>query len=85
MAKKPPVYKNYIAGEWVASKTGKTFADINPADRNDVIGLFQDSDARDVDAAVAAAKAAYKKWRLVPAPKRGEMVMELGLWLKKNK
>jgi len=85
MAKKPTVYKNYINGEWVASKTGKTFADINPADRNDVIGHFQDSDARDVDAAVAAAKAAYKKWRLVPAPKRGEMVMELGLWLKKNK
>ncbi len=85
MAKKPPVYKNYINGEWVASKTGKTFADINPADRNDVIGHFQDSDARDVDAAVSAAKAAFRKWRLVPAPKRGEMVMELGLWLKKNK
>ena len=85
MAKKPIVYKNYINGEWVASKTGKTFVNVNPADRKDVIGTFQDSDARDVDAAVAAAKAAFKKWRLVPAPKRAELVMELGLWLKKNK
>jgi acyl-CoA reductase-like NAD-dependent aldehyde dehydrogenase len=85
MAKKPTVYKNYINGEWVASRTGKTFANVNPADTKDVIGYFQDSDARDVDAAVAAAKEAYKKWRLVPAPKRGELVMELGLWLKKNK
>jgi len=85
MAKKAPVYKNYINGEWVASKTGKTFANVNPANTNDVIGYFQDSDARDVDAAVAAAKEAYKKWRLVPAPKRAELVMELGLWLKKNK
>jgi aldehyde dehydrogenase (NAD+) len=85
MAKKPTVYKNYINGAWVASKTGKTFVNVNPADKNDVIGHFQDSDARDVDAAVAAAKAAFKKWRLVPAPKRAELVMELGLWLKKNK
>jgi acyl-CoA reductase-like NAD-dependent aldehyde dehydrogenase len=85
MARKPTVYRNYINGEWVASKTGKTFANVNPADTRDVIGFFQDSDQRDVNAAVAAAKAAYKKWRLVPAPKRGELVMELGLWLKKNK
>lgn len=85
MAKKPPVYKNYIAGEWVACKSGKTFANVNPADTNDIVGHFQDSGPSDVNAAVSAAKKAYAKWRLVPAPKRAEMVMELGLWLKKNK
>ncbi|MEW6757902.1 MAG: aldehyde dehydrogenase family protein, partial [Acidobacteriota bacterium] len=85
MAKKPPVYKNYINGEWIASRTGKTFANVNPADTSDVIGLFQDSDERDVNAAVSAAKAAFLKWRLVPAPKRAELVMKLGLWLKENK
>ncbi|MCX7829587.1 MAG: aldehyde dehydrogenase family protein, partial [Acidobacteria bacterium] len=85
MAKKAPVYKNFINGKWVASKTGKVFANVNPADTNDVIGYFQDSSPEDVDAAVKAAKEAFQKWRLIPAPKRGELVMQLGLWLKKNK
>ncbi len=85
MATKPPVYKNYIAGKWVACKSGKTFANVNPADTRDVIGHFQDSGPEEVNAAVRAAKEAYKSWRLVPAPKRGELVMELGLWLKRNK
>ena len=85
MAKKPTVYKNYINGEWVVSATKKTFANINPADTAETVGYFQDSDERDVNAAVAAAKEAFKKWRLVPAPKRAELVMKLGLWLKENK
>lgn len=79
------VYKNYINGEWVESATGETFENRNPADTNDLIGLFQKSDKRDVDAAVAAAKKAYKKWRLVPAPKRGELIMNLAQWLKDHK
>jgi aldehyde dehydrogenase (NAD+) len=85
MAKKPTVYKNYIDGKWVASATGKTFENVNPADTSEIVGIFQDSDERDVNAAVAAAKKAYRKWRLVPAPKRGELVMKLGLWLMENK
>jgi aldehyde dehydrogenase (NAD+) len=85
MAKKPTVYKNFINGKWVECKSGKTFKNINPADTRDIIGEFQDSGPEDVNAAVKAAKEAYKKWRLVPAPKRGELVMELGLWLKRNK
>ncbi len=85
MAKKQTIYKNYINGEWVASATRKTFANVNPADTDDVVGHFQDSDERDVNAAVAAAKAAFQRWRLVPAPKRAELVMKLGLWLMENK
>ncbi len=85
MAKKVPVYKNFINGKWVSSKSGKTFENVNPADTNDVIGYFQDSTPEDVNDAVQAAKEAFKKWRLIPAPKRGELVMQLGLYLKKNK
>ncbi len=85
MAKNVPVYKNFINGKWVSAKSGKTFKNINPADTREIVGLFQDSDERDVNDAVAAAKEAFKKWRLVPAPKRAELVMNLGLWMKKNK
>ena len=72
----PRVYHNLIGGEWVASRGGNTYANVNPADTRDVIGLFQDSNADDVDAAVQAAAAAYEGWRLTPAPKRGEILFK---------
>ncbi|MBD3297503.1 MAG: aldehyde dehydrogenase family protein [candidate division Zixibacteria bacterium] len=75
---KTPVYKNFIGGKWVASKTGETFENRNPADWREVVGVFQKSDARDVDDAVNAAADAYKEWRLVPAPKRAEILYKVG-------
>ncbi|MGA7662967.1 MAG: aldehyde dehydrogenase family protein, partial [Candidatus Sulfotelmatobacter sp.] len=68
------VLKNFIDGEWVESSTGETFEDRNPADTRDVVGIFQKSAKADVDAAVDAATRAFAKWRLVPAPRRAEMV-----------
>src|SRR5437588_2583809 len=68
------VYKNFIDGEWVESSTGETFEDRNPADTREVVAIFQKSGKADVDAAVAAANRAFAKWRLVPAPRRAEIV-----------
>jgi acyl-CoA reductase-like NAD-dependent aldehyde dehydrogenase len=68
------VYKNLIDGEWVESSTGETFENLNPADTRDVVGVFQKSGKADVDAAVDGAKRAFAKWRLVPAPRRAEMI-----------
>ena len=62
------VFKNFIDGEWVESSTGETFENRNPADTRDVVGIFQKSAKADVDAAVDAAKRAFAKWRLIPAP-----------------
>ena len=67
-------FKNFIDGEWVESVTGQTFEDRNPADTREVVAIFQRSNKADVDAAVDAAKRAFAKWRLVPAPRRAEMV-----------
>src|SRR5213082_3060158 len=68
------VFKNYIDGEWVESSTGETFENRNPADTRDLVGIFQKSAKEDVNAAVEAAKRAFLKWRLVPAPRRAEIV-----------
>src|SRR5256886_9730014 len=68
------VFKNFIDGEWVESSTGETVEDRNPADTREVVGIFQKSAEADVDAAVDAAKRAFSKWRLVPAPRRAEIV-----------
>src|SRR6266704_2548514 len=67
-------YKNFIDGEWVEASTGDTFEDRNPADTRDVVGIFQKSGKADVDATVDAAKRAFLKWRLVPAPRRAEII-----------
>ncbi len=68
------VYLNFIDGEWVESSTGETFENRNPADTRDLVGVFQKSAKADVDAAVDAAKRAFAKWRLIPAPRRAEIV-----------
>jgi len=78
-------YENFIGGKWLASKSGKTFENRNPANTDDMIGLFPASTAEDVDAAVTAAKTAFAAWRLVPAPKRGEILYRVGEQLKKFK
>ena len=69
-----PTYHNLIGGEWVPAASGKTILNLNPADHSDVVGAFPSSHAEDVDAAVAAAKKAFASWRLVPAPKRAEIL-----------
>ena len=71
---KTKVFKNFIGGEWVESRTGRTFENLNPADTREVVGIFQKSGKEDVDHAIETAKQAFKKWRLVPAPRRAEML-----------
>ena len=78
-------YRNYIGGKWVHAKSGRTFENRNPADRRDLIGLFPDSAPEDIDQAVSAAKEALPHWRLVPAPKRGEMIFRVGEILRRRK
>ena len=79
------VYKNFIDGEWVEASTGQTFENRNPADTRDVVGIFQRSGKADVDAAVAAAKAAFAKWRLIPAPRRAEIIYRAAEMLMERK
>ena len=73
-ATRAKVYKNFIDGEWVEAASGQTFENRNPADSRDLVGIFQKSVKADVDAAIEAAKRAFAKWRLVPAPRRAELV-----------
>jgi alpha-ketoglutaric semialdehyde dehydrogenase len=77
-------FQNYIDGEWVDAVSGETFESTSPAD-GETIGVFPKSGSQDVDRAVAAAKAAYDEWRLVPAPKRGEVLFRFGQLLAEHK
>lgn len=51
--------KNFINGEYVTNVSGKTYENRNPVD-NSLIGMVYEAGKPEVDAAVAAAKAALK-------------------------
>jgi acyl-CoA reductase-like NAD-dependent aldehyde dehydrogenase len=68
----------------VAATGTETFESTSPAD-GETIGVFPRSGPDDVDRAVAAAKEAYLSWRLVPGPKRGEILFRFARLLEQEK
>jgi alpha-ketoglutaric semialdehyde dehydrogenase len=77
-------FRNYVAGEWIASSTGRTFADVNPADTRDVVGRFQASGEADARAAVEAASQAFDSWRRTPISKRAKVLQDAADYLELN-
>jgi alpha-ketoglutaric semialdehyde dehydrogenase len=78
-------YHNYIDGRWAPSTSGEVFENRNPADTDDLIGVFQKSTGADAEAAIAAAGKAYTRWRLVPAPRRAEILFDAARLLVERK
>ena len=58
----------------MGARSGATFENRNPADTDELIGLFAKSDRDDTREAIAAAAAAQPAWAAMPAPKRGEVL-----------
>src|SRR5437867_6804628 len=77
-------FKNFIGGEWVDAAGGATFETTSPA-TGDVLGTFPRSTAEDVDRAVEAAKEAFRDWRLLPAPERGNILFRFAQLLTEHK
>lgn len=69
-------FKNFIGGEWKPCRSGRTFANINPARTDEVVGDFQASDHEDAAAACDAASRAQPGWAALPAPRRGEILFK---------
>jgi aldehyde dehydrogenase (NAD+) len=79
------IYKNLIGGEWVESRSGQTFENQNPANIKDIVGIFPRSNKQDVEDAIEAAKKAFERWRLTPAPRRGEIIFRCAQILQERK
>ena len=73
-AAKATTYHNFIDGAWVPSVSGDLFENRNPANTGDLLGVFQKSTPADVARAIDAARRAFELWRLVPAPRRAEIL-----------
>lgn len=76
---------NFIGGRWVKPEGERYFEDRNPANWKELIGRFPESGPEDVEKAVSAAEEAYESWRLLPPPKRGEIILKSGLLLQERK
>ena len=65
--------RHFIGGQRVASADGSTFADHSPID-GAMLGNFSNGAAADVDAAVAAARAAFPAWAATPPAERAAVL-----------
>jgi alpha-ketoglutaric semialdehyde dehydrogenase len=77
--------KNFVAGEWVAPRSGEYFENRNPARASEIIGSWPRSGMADVERAVEAARDAFATWRRTPAPERGAILKRVGDLLERRK
>jgi acyl-CoA reductase-like NAD-dependent aldehyde dehydrogenase len=67
---------NFIAGKWVESE-GDELLNLNPADIRDVVAKFRLASINEVNSAIVAASKAFKSWRKVSAPQRGDILFKV--------
>jgi betaine-aldehyde dehydrogenase len=73
----------YYGGKWHEPKSGRTVDQVNPG-TGESLGSAADCGAQDIDAAVKAAKAAFKEWRRIPPLERAKMLKEIARVLREN-
>jgi aldehyde dehydrogenase (NAD+) len=69
--------------KWIKSK-GEKINSFSPVDGK-LIGTITAADKESYDKSIAAAQKAFAEWRMVPAPKRGEIVRQIGEALRQYK
>ena len=69
-------HSNYIAGEWVPGSN--VTRDINPSDLSDVVGEYAQADAKQVEQAIAAARAAAPAWAAFNTQARADILDKIG-------
>ena len=79
------IIRNFINGKWVAGHGKGICKSINPANRNNIIGIVTRSSHKDIDEAADAAKNAFRQWSLLPAPHRGEVLFRVAELLTRGK
>src|ERR1700720_549804 len=79
-----PLNSGACYGDWIASPSGGELESINPATR-EPLAKIQMAGLDDYQCLMARAGEAFRDWRMVPAPKRGELVREIGDELRAHK
>lgn len=77
------IFKNYVNGEWLDSKSRTLLDVINPADGH-LLGRVPSGSADDVVLAAEKAEQAFRSWREVPAAQRIQYLFRMKQILEKN-
>lgn len=77
-------YKLYINGKWIESTSKERFTTKNPT-TGEVLATFPKGSKEDVVKAIEAAEGAFVKWKKIPAPKRGEILLRVSSILRDRK
>ncbi|MBI2598434.1 MAG: aldehyde dehydrogenase family protein, partial [Candidatus Diapherotrites archaeon] len=77
-------YGLFINGKWTGANSKERFFTLNPVTKKP-IASFPKASKEDVLRAISAAKNAFPKWSAVPAPKRGQILLQFASLLRKNK
>ncbi|MBX5496028.1 MAG: aldehyde dehydrogenase family protein [Bryobacteraceae bacterium] len=80
----PPVSSGACWGEWIAEPSGGELPSISPIDGTE-LGRIRMASEADYEEVIRRAEEAFLEWRMVPAPKRGEIVREIGDALRRHK
>jgi alpha-ketoglutaric semialdehyde dehydrogenase len=78
-------YQSYIDGKWIASESGKTTKNLNPADTRDVIGTIEMASRDEARKAVESAYRAFHDWKRTPSPARGRIVAKAARLMEERK
>jgi aldehyde dehydrogenase (NAD+) len=70
--------------EWNATTDQGMLTIVSPVDGQQVAAVYLASEA-DYERMIGRAAAAFRHWRMVPAPRRGEIVRQIGLQLRNRK
>ena len=71
-------------GDWVSQPGGGELISVNPADGTPIARVRTASED-DYETVVAHAAKTFQKWRMLPAPKRGEIIRDVGDELRRHK
>jgi acyl-CoA reductase-like NAD-dependent aldehyde dehydrogenase len=78
-------YQNFIGGEWVPAKSGKTFGNVNPADIREKVTEYPQSGTEEAQAAIEAAKKAQSAWAGMTSVARGRVLSKASQILESRK
>jgi acyl-CoA reductase-like NAD-dependent aldehyde dehydrogenase len=70
----PQTFPNYISGDWAS---GPTFENRNPANTDELVGVFVKSSSTDIHSAAESASSALSAWSALPAPARGNYLFKV--------
>jgi aldehyde dehydrogenase (NAD+) len=71
-----PVNSGACYGDWIASPSGGQLESINPA-TGEVLAKIQLAGPVDYETVVSQTNEAFLEWRMLPAPRRGDIVREI--------